>query len=191
MALSLYGMYGYTRDTWRGETAPNRVTWGLWGFLGLVSFGVELQQHVGIAAYMTLILGIIPFVVISASFHNEKSVWQIGKFDIVCGAASLVGVAFWIFINQPTVALVAFCVADHIAALPTVRKSWIAPETESPQAFLMGVVNCLITILTLNQITTAGALFPGVIVYTDILIWALLVTNVGPRVRSRRAKQAA
>jgi len=191
MGLSLYGMYGYTRDTWRGETAPNRATWGLWGFLGLVSFGVELQQHVGIAAYMTLILGIIPFVVISASFHNKKSVWQIGTFDFVCGAASLVGLGFWVFINQPTVALVSFCIADHIAALPTVRKSWIAPETESPQAFLMGVVNCLITILTLDQITTAGALFPGVIVYTDLLIWVLLITNMGPRVRSRRAKQVA
>jgi hypothetical protein len=191
MALSLYGMYGYTRDTWRGETVPNRVTWGLWGFLGILSFGVELQQHVGIAAYMTLILGVIPIIVISASFHNKKSVWQIGKFDIVCGAASLIGVGFWVFINQPTVALVSFCIADHIAALPTVRKSWIAPETESPQAFLMGFVNCLITILTLDEITTAGALFPGVIVYTDILIWALLITNMGPRVRSRLAKQAA
>jgi len=189
MGLSLYGMYGYTRDTLRGETAPNRVTWGLWGFLGLISFGIEIQQHVGIAAYMTLILGLIPVVVIIASFRNEKSIWQIGKFDIFCAVACLVGVVFWLFINQQTIALVVFCGADHIAALPTVRKSWLAPETESPQAFLMGFVNCFVTILTLKHITTAGALFPGVIVYTDLLIWLLLITKMGPRVRIRLARQ--
>ena len=31
VALSAFGAYGYIRDTLRGDTAPNRVTWSLWG----------------------------------------------------------------------------------------------------------------------------------------------------------------
>ncbi len=54
IAVSLVGMTGYVRDTLRGVTSPNRVTWGLWGIEGILVFVVEVQQHVGLASWMTL-----------------------------------------------------------------------------------------------------------------------------------------
>jgi hypothetical protein len=187
MALSVVGGYGYVRGTLRGTTSPNRVTWSLWAFEGLLAFGVELQQHVGLAAWMTLMLGFIPFVVVVASFKNPHGVWKIGAFDIFCGSISLAGLAFWAFINEPTIALVSFVCADQVAALPTLRKSWLAPSTESPWTFVMGCLNCLITILTLKVFTTEGALFPGCIVVTDFLLAFLIMTKVGPRFRGEVA----
>lgn len=132
---------------------------------------------------MTLMLGLVPCVVVAASFRNPGSVWKIDTFDVVCGAISLAGLAFWAFVNEPTIALVSFVCADQIAALPTLRKSWLAPTTESPRVFIMGSLNCFITILTLNAFTTAGVLFPGCIAVTDFILALLIVTRVGPRVR--------
>ena len=62
----------------------------------------------------------------------------------------MAGLVFWGFVNQPTVALVSFVAADQVAALPTLRKSWLAPQTESPRVFFLGVLNCTITLLTLQ-----------------------------------------
>ena len=182
-ALSLVGAYGYIRDTLRGETAPNRVTWSLWGVEGVLAFCVEVQQHVGLAALMTLMLGLVPCAIVVASFHNPKGVWKLGAFDAVCGVVSVSGLVFWTFINEPTVALVSFVVADQMAALPTVRKSWLAPSTESPRLFFLGSTNCAITLLTLTKLTTAGVLFPGCILVTDLIVGLLIVSNVGPRLR--------
>lgn len=179
--LSLVGGYGYIRDTLRGVTSPNRVTWGLWGLEGVLGFAVEIQQHVGLASLMTLMLGFVPCVVVAVSFWNPHSVWRIGKFDLFCGFVSVAGLVFWGFVNQPTVALISFVAADQIAALPTLRKSWIAPQTESPRVFLMGVLNCAITLMTLRHLTTAGVLFPGCILVTDLVIAVLVVTRVGQR----------
>jgi hypothetical protein len=81
MALSVFGGYGYIRDTLKGETSPNRVTWSLWGIEGVLTFGVEVQQHVGLAAWMTLMLGLVPIAVVVASFHNSHAVWKIGTFE--------------------------------------------------------------------------------------------------------------
>jgi hypothetical protein len=184
--LSVVGAYDYVRDTLRGETAPNRVSWGLWGVEGVLAFVVEVQQHVGPAAVMTLMFGLVPLIVVAASFANPQSVWRVGPFDLVCGVISVLGIVFWAIVNQPTVALVSFITADQVAALPTVRKSWIAPETESPRVFVLGVVNCVITLLTLHQFTTEGAVFPGVIFVCDAVIAALVITRVGPRFRSSR-----
>jgi uncharacterized membrane protein len=181
IAVSLVGMSGYVRDTLRGVTSPNRVTWGLWAVEGVLAFVVEVQQHVGLAAYMTLAMGVVPFVVVIASFRNPHRVWKIGTFDVVCGAVSVLGLVFWGFINEPTLALIFFVAADSMAALPTLRKSWLAPSTESARAFFLGFVNCAITLMTLQHFTTAGALFPGCILVTDLTIAVLVVTKAGPR----------
>jgi hypothetical protein len=182
-ALSLVGAYGYIRDTLRGDTAPNRVTWSLWGVEGVLAFFVEIQQHVGLAALMTLMLGLVPCAVVVASFRNPNGVWKLGAFDVVCGAVSVGGLVFWAFVNQPTAALVSFVVADQMAALPTIRKSWIAPSTESPRLFFLGSTNCAITLLTLTKLSTAGVLFPGCILVADLIMGLLIVSNVGPRLR--------
>lgn len=183
LVLSGVGGYAYVRDTLRGTTSPNRVTWSLWAIEGILAFGVELQQHVGLAAWMTLMLGLVPFAVVLASFKNPHSVWRIGAFDMFCGSISLAGLVLWGFVHQPTVALISFVFADQIAALPTVRKSWLAPESESPWAFVMGCLNCGITILTLSVFTTEGALFPGCIVVMDFVLAFMIMARLGPRFR--------
>jgi hypothetical protein len=181
--LSVVGAWSYVRDTLRGVTSPNRVTWSLWGVEGVLAFAVEVQQHVGLASLMTLMLGLVPCVVVFVSFRNPHGVWRIGAFDVCCGAISLAGLVFWGFVDQPTAALVSFVVADQVAALPTIRKSWLAPSTESPRVFFMGFMNCAITLLTLKTMTTAGVLFPGAILVADLVIGLLIVSRAGPRYR--------
>lgn len=184
-ALAVYGTQSYVRDTLRGTTSPHRVTWGLWALEGIMAFFVEIQQHVGLASIMTLSLGLMPLVVVVASFKNPHAVWKVDAVDVVCGVVSVSGLVFWAFVNEPTVALVSFVAADFIAALPTYRKSWRAPQSETPRAFVMGAVNTGITLLTLKNFTTAGALFPGVIMLTDTALSVLILARLGPRFRRR------
>ena len=181
--LSIVGAWSYIHATVRGSTSPNRVTWGLWGVEGILAFGIEIQQRVGLASLMTLMLGVVPIVVVLVSFRNSHSVWKIGRFDVVCGLISVAGLIFWALINQPTIALISFVAADQAAALPTIRKAWIAPRTESPRVFILGSVNCGITLLTLKVFTTAGVLFPGVVMVADFVLATLIVGHVGPRLR--------
>ncbi len=184
--LSIVGAWSYIHATVRGSTSPNRVTWGLWGVEGVLAFSIEIQQHVGLASLMTLMLGLVPLVVVLVSFRNSHSVWKIGRFDVVCGLISVAGLVFWAFINQPTIALISFVAADQAAALPTIRKAWIAPHTESSRVFFLGSVNCAITLLTLKFVTTAGVLFPGVVMVADLVLAILIVSHVGPRMRGVR-----
>ncbi|MDE3221841.1 MAG: hypothetical protein KGL79_00215, partial [Acidobacteriota bacterium] len=168
-----------------------RVTWSLWGLEGVLAAVNEVQQHVGLAAIMTLMLGLVPIVVVAASFRNPHGVWSIGLFDVVCGVVSLLGLVAWLFVNQATLALVTFVAADQIAALPTLRKSWVAPETESPRVFSLGALNCLITVLTLRAFTSAGVLFPGCVMVMDTILALMIVTRAGPRWRQARDASVA
>jgi hypothetical protein len=183
-ALSLSGAYVYIRDTWRGTTEPNRVTWSLWTIEPLLAFGIMRQAHIGLSSVWTLVLGLIPLLVLAASFKNPQSVWRLGRFDIVCGVLSLFGLGVWIFASRPVVSLIAFVAADSLAALPTLRKAYLDPETETGWTFLAGALSAGIVLLTLPRWTTIGALFPVCVLVMNGAIWFLVATSWGPRHRA-------
>jgi len=185
-AIGAVGTWWYLRDTLRGVTRPNRVTWALWAALPLLACAVEVQAGVGLRSLMTFVSGFGPLLVFVASFRNPQATWHIERVDWACGALSVAGLVVWLTAHQATVGLVAFIVADALAALPTLRKSWLAPETETTAAYVTAAVNGAITMLTVNHWTTAVVSFPLYIVVIASLEALVVGARLGPRRRARR-----
>jgi len=89
------GGISYLIDTLRGKARPNKVTWFLWSTVPMIAFVAEIKQGVGIQSLMTFMLGFSPILIFLASFVNKKSGWKIGKFDIICGSLSVIGLILW------------------------------------------------------------------------------------------------
>ena len=185
-AIGALGAAAYLRDTLRGDTQPNRVTWLLWATAPLLAFAVELNEGVGLRSLMTFVVGFFPLLIFLASFRNPKSVWRISRLDYVCGALSVAGLAAWLVTRHGTVALVAAVAADALAAVPTVLKSWRYPETETAAAYLAAAVNAAITLLTVERATLAELAFPVYIVTVATMETVLVAGRVGPRLGVRR-----
>ena len=135
-ALGAVGSLVYVRDTLRGTTQPNRVTWLLWAFAPLLAFAVELHSGVGLRTLTTFIVGFMPLLVFIASFHNAAAVWKIRRVDYLCGAMSLAGTAAWLATRNDVVAIIAAIAADFLAGIPTMVKSWSNPETETVMSYI-------------------------------------------------------
>jgi hypothetical protein len=188
MALSAYGTVSYIRAVLAKDSTvrPHRITWGLWTVEGVLAFISETQQHVGLAALTTLMLGLMPGFVLLTTFIAKNGTWEVTTFDYVCGGLSVLGLIYWLASNQPLIGLLSFVVADQLAALPTLRKAWLNPESEQSQPFLMGSLYTGITLLTLPEFTTAGAAFPGAICVLDAIIAFLVITKFGNKVREAK-----
>jgi hypothetical protein len=144
--LSLGGGLNYAISTLKGKTKPNRVTWVLWTLAPLIAFAAELNKGVGLQSLMTFMVGFMPLVVVIASFLNKKAVWKITRFDIICGSLSLLGLGLWLLTREGNLAIVFGIMADGLAALPTITKSFHYPETETASPFWTGGTNALITL---------------------------------------------
>src|SRR5580693_8871887 len=127
------------RDTLRGTTQPNRVTWLLWAIAPLLAAAVEFRSGVGLRTLTTFVVGFMPLLVFLASFHNPVAVWRIGWLDYLCGALSIAGTVGWLLTRSGMVAIVAAIVADALAGLPTLIKSWTHPQSESLSSYLGAV----------------------------------------------------
>lgn len=177
--FSLVGSTTYVIATLKGKIQPNRVSWFLWALAPMIAFAAEIYKGVGIQALMTFMVGFGPALVLLSSFAAKRAVWKLGVFDFICGGLSLVGLALWALTREGNVAISFSILADGLAALPTVAKSYKYPETESYIVYLFATINASLTLLTINNWTFANYGFPIYIFLSSGLIFILVKFKIG------------
>ena len=155
---SLFAGFFYVRDTLRGKTKPNRVSWFIWLLAPAIAAGVSLTKGAGLAVLPIFMAAVTPFFVLLVSFKNKNAYWKLGPLDYVCFLLSIFAVVSWIYLKEGTLATLCAILADFIAFIPTFTKSWTNPETESLSSYYSGSFNSLLSLLTLSafSFTTAG-----------------------------------
>jgi len=179
--IGLWGSLGYAYLTLKGRVKPNRVTFALWALAPLVAFAAEINEGVGLLALLTFTVGFGPLIVLIASFLNKKSYWRLKRFDYVCGGLSLLGLSLWLITGEGNLAIVFAILADGLAALPTIVKSYNAPKTESWVLYFLSMIAAGITILAIQDWTFAYYAFPIYIFLVCALIASLVKFEIGPR----------
>jgi hypothetical protein len=179
LVLQAYGAFVYLIDTVKGKVQPNRVTWLLWAIAPLIAFFAMIKQGVGIEALATFIIGFMPLLVFCASFINKKSVWQITKFDIICGTLSILGLILWLITKIGNIAILFSITADALAALLTIVKSYKNPESENYLAYLFGAINTGIALLVIKDWNFQNWGFPVYWLITSLLLTILVKFKLG------------
>lgn len=173
--ISIYGSASYIRDTLRGTTQPNRVSWSMWALAPLIGTAAALSA--GADPWTTariFLAGLIPLIVFIASFVNKQSYWKLTGFDILCGVCSLGAVVVWIFVHQPIYAILLAAIGDGFAALPTIRKAWRHPETESGVIFIMSLLSVALVLPSITVFNIQNTAFQIYLVTVNsILIFAI------------------
>ncbi|MCX6741177.1 MAG: hypothetical protein NTY61_02140, partial [Candidatus Parcubacteria bacterium] len=130
--ISTGGVFTYIKNTLKGKTQPNRVSWFLWAVSPLIGTTAALYAHADIWATIRVFLaGFFPLLVFIVSFINPKSYWKLTSFDFLCGLCSVIALIVWGLIDSPRLAILFAATGDGFAAIPTIIKAWKHPETET------------------------------------------------------------
>jgi hypothetical protein len=183
--IATIGSLSYLFDTVKGRVKPNRVSFLLWSLAPLIAFFAELKQGVGIQSLLTFVVGFLPLTIFAASFVNKKAEWRLTRFDLTCGALSLIGLMLWYITKSGNIAIIFSILADGLAALPTIVKSYNYPETESAWPYFMSMIFAVITVLTVKEWNVANAGFPLYIILVTLVIFSLVQFRLGKLIKSR------
>jgi hypothetical protein len=179
--VNFVGGLSYVRAILRGEATPNRVTWFLWAFVPLIAGAAQLSSGIGISTLVVMSVGASPACVLLASFLVGAGSWKLDLFDYLCGACALGALALWAITGDPLTAIALSILGDAAAALPTVRKAWLAPETEDRRTYVLSLIGMILGIFSVEEATFAGYAFNAYLVFASGVLAVILYL---PRRRS-------
>jgi len=173
-AIGWIGSAAYLRDTLAGRTKPHRVTFLIWGTAPLIGVAASFANGVRWAALPVLMTGLAPALIFLASFHNKNARWEIRPFDYICGAFSILALMLWGLTHEPDIAILFAILSDALAALPTMRKAWTHPETETPLAYATSLISVLTSFVVMPEFTFSACAFPVYLLGCNSIILLVL-----------------
>ena len=166
-AVQLIGSILYIKETIYGNTKPNQVTWLMWAVAPLIATSAALTKGVGWAVLPVFAAGLGPLLIFIFSLFNKKAYWKLELFDYICGVFSILALLLWWITQEALIAIIFALVADAFAALPTYKKAFTNPETESEIAYITGLFNALTSFFALVAFSFAELAFPIYLVVLD------------------------
>ena len=170
VAINLIGYAYYLKDTLRGDSKPNRVTWILWSVNPLIAFGAAVSVGAGLAQAPVLIAGVGPLLILFASFINKKAYWRLRAFDYACGLISIAALILWAVTKNPDAAIVFAILSDAFAVIPTLIKCWRYPETETGLFYVAGLISALTSFVAINVWVFSAYAFLVYLVVADLVL---------------------
>lgn len=169
--ISIAGSYVYLRDTLRGKTKPNKISWSMWALAPLIGTAAAISAQADFwVTTRTFLAGFLPLLVFIASFVNKKSFWKLTAFDILCGIMSLLALFVLLGINSPKLAILLAATGDGFASLPTIRKAWLFPETETGAAYISGLLSTILIVPSIPIWNIENSAFQIYLLITNIVL---------------------
>lgn len=163
----------YIRDAVRGKTRPHIFSWFIWSFVTFLVFALQFVAHGGPGTYTTLAAAILCTFIFLLGLKNGKR--DITKFDVATFVVSLIATGVWIFAKQPVISTLLLVVINTLATLPTIRKSWQDPHSETLFLWEMAALRNFLGILALSSYSILTWLYPAANVLVNLIETFVLV----------------
>jgi hypothetical protein len=155
VVLTFIAYIPYYRDIIRGKTHPHVYSWSLWSLLTFLLVVLQIKGGAGPATWVTATAGLMCFGVVLLSFKNGKKV--ITQSDTVVAFLSLCAISFWLIADKPEISLFLVILADMLAFIPTVRKSWYHPHSETLSMFVTNTFRFFLALFAVETYTFLSA----------------------------------
>ena len=110
---------------------------------------------------------------------------NISKFDLFCLVASVGAIGIYLFIDNPVWSTIVVAAVDSVGFVPTFRKGFQEPFSETTSTFIMSAVANALSILALQHYSVTTVLYIGSLFFTNssfvimILIRRMLLKRTG------------
>ncbi len=171
--LAVAGNLPYLRDILKGRVKPHPYTWLVGAIVsGTVFFGM-IAKGAGIGALPVAASEI--FTVIIFLFSLKYGFKGITSTDKIFLAVALAGLLPWLFTSDPTLSIVIAVAIDLASLVPTFRKTWAYPLTETPLLYGTNVLRHILLLFSLQTYNIATTLHSLAMIGTNTAMTAVIL----------------
>jgi hypothetical protein len=157
-AIALGGFVPYLVSIARGRTVPNRATWWIWTVVGTMLCASYYAAGARDSIWVPLgyVIGPLATALLALRYGEGGS----SHFDRACLAGAAGALLLWWLSGSPLVGLVASIAVDAAGALPTLRKTYLEPWTESGPTWSIFLLANALNLAALDAWSLDTALYP-------------------------------
>ncbi len=155
----------YLRDIFKRKTTPHSYSWLIWTLLQGTGVFVMLADGAGPGVVSLIASTVLCAVIFILSLRYGTK--NITTFDTVCFVGALLATGVWFFLHDALLSILLVSAIDALAFLPTFRKSYVEPYSETPSMYLLAGVAEGFALLALTNFT----------VVTSFYLISLVITN--------------
>ena len=171
--LAIAGNLPYLRDILKGLVKPHPYTWLVGSIVsGTVFFGI-LAKGAGIGALPVAASEV--FTVIIFVFSLKYGFKGITNADKIFLAVALTGLIPWLFTSDPTLSIVIAVGIDLASFVPTFRKTWMYPSTETPILYGSNVLRHILVLFSLQTYNIATTLHSIAMIVTNTAMTGIIL----------------
>ena len=170
--LAIAGNIPYIKDAFTKRVKPHPYTWLVWTIVSTIVVFGQISKGAGVGALPAAVALI--FTVIIFVFSLQYGFKYVRKTDMYFLIAALLGLVPWIVFNNPTFSVIIAVSIDLIAFVPTLRKTRLHPETETPILYGSNVLRHILTLLSLRSYNIATMLHSFSMIITNSLMVGLI-----------------
>ncbi len=151
ISLNLLGHILYIKSILGGHTKPNLASWIPWVLAPFIGVFFQLKAGAGLSVLPIFMAGFGSLIILIAAIVTKNALWKITAFDIYCGVLSIFALIFYILTHNLAISIIFAILSDALAFIPTYKKAWQFPESESVAAYSWTVLSNIVGLLIIKK----------------------------------------
>jgi len=148
----------YIRDILRGKTKPHRTSWFLYFVINAVNVANQAASGATHSLWLPIAATIITFVIFILSI--SRGVGGFSRLDIICLLGAIGGLLLWAIFKTPVASTISNITAASLAVIPTIKKSYTHPHTETAITYLIASISGLLAAFSVGSLNIRLLLLP-------------------------------
>lgn len=173
--LTFVGYAPYFKDLLQKKIRPHIFSWLIWGIVTLIIFGLQITAGAGVGAFVTLAVAGLSFAIFLLSLRNGNR--DIHRLDVVFLVLAFLSLPLWLVVKQPVLSIVLLSSIDMLGFIPTIRKSWSDPYSETLALYVITTFRHALSIFGLLEYNTVTMLFPLTWVIANAAFAVMLIVR--------------
>lgn len=171
--LAVIGNVPYLLDIFHKRVKPHPYTWFIWTIVSGVIFFGQVAKGAGVGAIPTGASEIFTLIIFIYSLqYGFKNIVRTDTYFLI---AALLGLIPWILTKDPTISVIIVVSIDLIAFIPTLRKTYLHPETETPILYSMNALRHFIALFSLQAYNIATTLHSISMIIVNTIMTVFIV----------------
>lgn len=153
-----YGHYMFS-IIW-GKTRPHAFSWIIWCVASSVVFFAQNSDNAGVGAWVTVASALAcGTIALMSLWRGERN---ITRSDWVMFLAAMGSIPLWYVTSDPMWSVILLASIDFMGIVPSIRKSWNNPHSETLVYYVLTVLKYVIAMIIMENVTVTTMLDPAV-----------------------------